>query len=116
MQTSSCLYPMSVADACAVAGTLNLNALQFYSEPSRFSGFLFENQSAAIFIKMRFSDAKRWPTTDDKLFLMYVERSAEVLDWIKSCGYEFEPVEIVAIQFASDEDQENFENVIWPDR
>lgn len=104
---------MKVEDACAVAEQIKLSRWHTHIEPSRFSGFLFENVSAATLLRLNF-DAKHWPTKVDDLFLMYVERSPEVSAWIASCGYEFETVEIVAILFGSDEDQESFEKVIWP--
>jgi hypothetical protein len=106
---------MRLEEACDVANQIKLNPLHTHIEPSRFIGFLFDQVSAATLLRLTF-DAKHWPTKVDDLFLMYVERSPEVSAWIASCSYEFEPVEIVAILFASDEDQESFENVIWPGR
>ena len=106
---------MSLADACAVAEQIKLSPDSFYIEPSRLSGFLFNNENAATFFKLWFS-AKRWPTTTDDFFLMFVERSAEVSEWLGSCGYEIEPVGIVAVMFGSDEDKARFEAVIWPHR
>jgi hypothetical protein len=106
---------MTLAHACAVANQIKLSPRHTYIEPSRFSGFLFDHVTAATLLRLTF-DAKHWPTKVDDLFLMYVERSPEVSSWIASCGYQFEPVEIVAILFGSDEDQESFENVIWPGR
>ncbi|MEA2898600.1 MAG: hypothetical protein QOJ84_4215 [Bradyrhizobium sp.] len=106
---------MSLAHACAVAKQIKLSRLHTYIEPSRFAGYLSDDLKAATALRITFN-AKRWPTKVDDLFLMYVERSPEVSAWIGSCGYEFEPVEIVAVLFGSDEDQESFENVIWPGR
>jgi hypothetical protein len=115
MQTSSCLYPMTLEEACDVANQIKLNPRQTYIEPSRFSGHLTDDNKAAVALRLTFN-AKPWPTVSDDLHLMFVERSPEVLAWIGSCGYEFEPVEIVAVQFGSDEDQEKFEGVVWPHR
>jgi hypothetical protein len=39
-----------------------------------------------------------------------------IFERVGSCGYDFEPVEIVAILFGSDEDRESFEKVLWPHR
>jgi len=113
MQTSSCLYPMTLEEACDVANEIKLNPRRTYIEPSRFSGFLFDNVSDATLFRLMF-DAKHWPTKVDHLFLLYVERSPEASAWIRSCGCDFAPVEIVAVLFGSDEDQKSFENVIWP--
>jgi hypothetical protein len=113
MQTSCCLYPMTLERTCDVANQIKLNPRQTYIEPSRFSGYLTDDIKAATALRITFN-AKRWPTKDDDLFLMYVERSPEVSAWIGSSGFEFEPVEIIAVLFGSDEDQESFERVIWP--
>jgi hypothetical protein len=115
MQTSLCLYPTTLERAFDVADQIKLDLRRTHIEPSRFSGFLFDHESAATLFRLTFN-ARYWPTKVDDLFLMYVERSPEVSAWVASCGYEFEPVEIVAIWFESDEDQESFENVIWPGR
>lgn len=45
---------------------------------------------------------------------MSVERSTEVSAWMKSCGSDFVIVEKAAVLFESNEDQEKFENVLWP--
>lgn len=106
---------MPIADAVAVAQQINLGTERTHIEPSRFCGFLFDHPSPATLLMMLF-DGKNWPTKVDDLYLIYVERSPEVSAWIDSSGYEFQTVEIVAILFASDEDQESFEEVIWPGR
>ena len=115
MKTSFCLYPMPIVDAIDVAKQINLGSERTHIEPSRFRGFLFDHLSPATLLMMLF-EGKYWPTKVDDLYLIYVERSPEVSAWIDSCGYEFQAVEIVAILFGSDEDQESFENVIWPGR
>lgn len=115
MQTSLCLYPTTVERAFDVAVQIKLDLRRTHIESSRFDGYLTDNKSAAIALRLFFS-AKPWPTNVDDLFLMYVEQSPEVSAWIGSCGYEFQPVEIVAILFGSHEDQESFEAVIWPGR
>ena len=106
---------MALEKAVAVAKQIKLSPWHTHIEPSRFSGFLFDNVSVATLLRLTF-DAKHWPTKVADLYLMYVERSPEVSDWIASCSDEFEFVEIVAILFGSDEDQESFEAVIWPAR
>lgn len=82
MQTSSCLYPIPFEEACNVANQIKLNPRQTYIEDSRFSGYLFNNQSAAVALRMTFS-AKPWPLKCDDLYLMYVGRSPEVSAWIR---------------------------------
>lgn len=106
---------MPLNEACDVAKQIKLNPYETYIEPSRFSGYLFDNCSAAIAFRITFN-AKPWSTKCDDLFFMYVERSLEVSAWIRSCGYDYQAVEIVAIQFRSDEDRNNFEAAIWPQR
>ncbi|QDM26232.1 hypothetical protein FNL56_09145 [Tardiphaga sp. vice304] len=115
MKTSFCLYPMPIVDAIDVAKQINLGFERTHIEPSRYCGFLFDHPSPATMLRMLF-DGKYWPTKVNDLYLIYVERSPDVSAWIDSCGYEFQAVEIVAILFGSDEDQESFEEVIWPHR
>ena len=115
MQNFSCLYPMTLNEAADVAKRIKLDPYETYIEPSRFSGYLLDNCSAAIAFRMTFT-AKPWSTKCDDLFFLYVETSSEVSSWIESCGYDYRAVEIVAIQFRSDEDRNNFEAAIWPHR
>ena len=72
MRNSACLYPMSLTDARAIAEQINLSPESCYIEPSRFNGYLSDNEIAAVLLRLRFN-AKRWPTTRDDLYLMYVE-------------------------------------------
>lgn len=106
---------MTLEETCDVAEQIKLNPCQTYIEPSRHIGYLTKDRKAATALRLFFS-AKRWPTKADDVYLMYLEPSLEVSAWMKSTSYVFEPVEIVAVLFASDEDQESFENVIWPAR
>jgi hypothetical protein len=115
MQRSFCLYPITTAEALEVAEQIKLPFHQTHIEPSRFQGYLLEDLSSATFLMCRF-DAKRWPTKNDDLFLMYVERSRDVAAWMGSCGCEFRIVDIAAVLFRSDEDQKSFEKVLWPHR
>jgi hypothetical protein len=115
MQHSYCLYPITTAYALEVAERIHLDLIQNNIEPSRFQGYLLEDLSSAVFLMCRF-DAKRWPTKNDDLFFMYVERSPDVAAWMGSCGCKFKKVEIAAVLFGSDEDRESFEKVLWPHR
>lgn len=106
---------MTLEEAWDVADQIKLNRFETYIEPSRFTGYLFNNATAAVALRMTFN-AKPWPTISEDIFLMYVEPSPDVSAWIGSCGYNSENIEIVAILFASHEDRKKFQKVIWPER
>ncbi len=114
MQTSSHLYTIPLDDVIAIAEQINLPR-QTHIEPSRYTGYLFDNVSHATLFRMTF-DAKYWPTNVDGLYLLYAETTYEILEWISSLGFDHKVIEITGIVFNSDEDRKNFQNAIWSSR
>jgi hypothetical protein len=112
---SSFLYLLSYEEASEIASSLGLNPSLTFIEPSRYCGYMFDDLNAATAFRLAF-DARRWPTTDDDHFLMIVEPTPEIASWLGSCGVECLPVETVAVQFRSEQDRADFEEVLWPSR
>ena len=115
MTSTSALYPLAFEEACDRASALDLDPSTTFIEPSRYVGLACDLPSAATLLKLTFN-AERWPTVSDDVFLMVVPRAPEVVTFVKQCGYEFERVEITAMQFGSDADRARFERALWPDR
>jgi hypothetical protein len=104
---------MTLEKACDLASELRLDPSLIFIEPSRYSGFLFHNPSAATYFRVAFNAAS-WPTKSVDVHFMYVCLTPEIAAWLRRCGYEYEHVEIVAVLFGCEKDQERFEGVLWP--
>jgi len=104
-------YAITLEAATDLIQQLALSPFHTHIEPSPCAGYLFDDLSMATAFRLRF-DAERLAYDDDDQFLMCVVADAEIEPWLRSCGGEYQRVEFVAVQFASDGDRAQFEAML----
>jgi len=104
-------YAITLEAATDLIQQLALSPFHTHIEPSRYAGYLFDDLRSATAFRLRF-DAERLAYDDEEHFLMFALADQEIEPWLRSCGGEFERVEFVAVQFASDGDRAQFEAML----
>jgi len=104
-------YPITLEHATDLIQQLALSPSETFIEPSPWAAFLFDDLRSATAFRLRFN-AERLPYADRSQFLMVAEHDPEMEPWLRSCGGDYEQVEFVAVQFASDGDRAQFEAML----